>query len=853
MSLDRERFERVRALFDELVDLPADIQAARLTRLETADPALHAELVRWLAADSDAETALNAYRFGAPTDDPSSALPESARDPLQLIGRSVNQFRVTGYVAAGGMGVVYRAQDARLGREVALKFPVVPHDLDRESRERFMNEARSAATLDHEHLCPVLEVGESEHGVYLAMPFYAGETLKQRLARSGAMPLQDALAIARQLAAGIGAAHAAGIVHRDLKPANVMVLPGDRVKILDFGLAKVRDVSLTRTNVTLGTVGYVAPEQVRGAAVDGRADLWAIGVMLYEMLTGVSPFRGDHDMTILHAVLHRDPPPVSAFDAALAGQVDALVDTLLQKEPEYRTASAASLLADIDAVARGEAPHSRPPFWMRTAARRRWRTRALPLLLLALVAGGSMVVGARIRDTRANAAVGAAATVRWLGDTALVTTSEQFTALLHPAFANRHVRLAPGVYAIAAPQRVPDGMTIDGGGRMRLDTAGMPAGLDGPPHATIRMTSSIEGDLFTLGNDVVLRGIEIVDVSGRSGNVLSLLSRQAADTLRATVRDVVIVNPNQALISPAGPTGRALLVATLNPKMGNAPAPHDGASVEVLMERSLIRSPSGGGGFFIYNFAANSRVSGTFVGNVIGGTNEANGGVSRPDAVRDSEARIVSRGNVYRNDWTDPCVSSLTGWNMTGGSGAPIPMRLPRTERNRLVIESAGDRFDGFTLAILATGARSFFPTALNDAPADNRIDLTLVDARISTPRCEPAGRSEQALAVPLAQHDSVADIRLSGSWIKSPALDPGQGNTVRAELRNVIGSGVRANRFEHVGGSRDGRQRDAHGGQNRLVLIGDPRDFERRNRGIQPAPAAQFFEPGRGAGATSR
>src|SRR5688572_20197482 len=173
---------------------------------------------------------------------------QGAREPdtLGLVGRTVSHFTVRGQLGAGGMGVVYRAQDTRLGRAVALKFLLPQYNFDDVAKARFLREAHSAAALDHPNLCAIHEVGTSEDGwLFLAMPLYPGETLRARLAREGSMPIGDALEVARQIAEGLQAAHAAGVVHRDLKPGNIMLLPDGMVRILDFGLAKARDQSLT--------------------------------------------------------------------------------------------------------------------------------------------------------------------------------------------------------------------------------------------------------------------------------------------------------------------------------------------------------------------------------------------------------------------------------------------------------------------------------------------------------------------------------------------------------------------------------------------------------------------------------
>ena len=184
---------------------------------------------------------------------------------LKLVGQTVSHFRIVEPLAAGGMGVVYRAIDTQLGRPVALKFPLPGQHLDGQVRERFLREARAAAALDHSNICSIYETGQTEDGqLFFAMPFYDGETLKARIAREGSLPIADALDIAIQIARGLHAAHRAGIVHRDLKPANVMIVPDGGLKILDFGVARMGDVTLTKSHDTLGTVSYMAPEQVRG-------------------------------------------------------------------------------------------------------------------------------------------------------------------------------------------------------------------------------------------------------------------------------------------------------------------------------------------------------------------------------------------------------------------------------------------------------------------------------------------------------------------------------------------------------------------------------------------------------------
>jgi tetratricopeptide (TPR) repeat protein len=391
VTLDRAHWQRARALFDELVELDGAERIARLDVLGADDRVLRRTVERLLAADTDAEDLLRDWSFGSALGRPATVA--NARDPLGIVGHTVSHFRVKECLASGGMGVVYTAEDLQLGRVVALKFPL-PHQLLAESvKERFVNEARSAGALDHPNLCTVYEVAESAHGLFLVMPLYPGETLKARLARDGTLPADDALAITQQITTGLASAHAAGIVHRDLKPANVMLLPDGTVKVLDFGLAKIRDVSLTRSHSTLGTIGYVSPEQIRGDQVDARTDLWSIGVMLHEMLTGALPFRGEHEIAIVHGILHREPSRPSALTPSLSRQLDDLIAALLQKDAGDRYASADALLADIAGLRSGAALAHRAPFWGRSASRRRVRTvTGLPRWSYGLVAAALVVL-----------------------------------------------------------------------------------------------------------------------------------------------------------------------------------------------------------------------------------------------------------------------------------------------------------------------------------------------------------------------------------------------------------------------------------------------------------------------------
>lgn len=367
--MDARRWTETRGFFDELVALEPAEQAERLAAIGADDPQLRHSLETLLAADAAATQRLGRLDslFGLPAteqtrSDSSADTAPPIRDPLGLSGRSLSHFRVEEALGAGGMGVVYRAEDTRLGRPVALKFLLPQLGLDPVVKARFLHEARAVGRLDHANLCTIHEVAESAQGqLFLAMPLYAGETLKTRLGREGTLPLREALGIVRRLAEGLACAHTVGIVHRDLKPANVMLTPDGGVKILDFGLAKVRELKLTGSGHRLGTLPYMSPEQLGEAGeVDGRADLWALGVVLYHMLTGQLPFGREHELATLHAILQADPVPPSKLNEDVPPAVEEVVITLLQKEPARRYASAEVLLETLAALSDRERPPTRP-------------------------------------------------------------------------------------------------------------------------------------------------------------------------------------------------------------------------------------------------------------------------------------------------------------------------------------------------------------------------------------------------------------------------------------------------------------------------------------------------------------
>jgi Tol biopolymer transport system component len=280
------------------------------------------------------------------------------RDHLAVLpGDLISHYRVVGRLGAGGMGVVYHAEDPRLGRPVAIK--VLPAGaLDAEAVARFRREARAASALNHPHICTVYDVGDHDGAPFLVLEFLEGETLADRL-RRGPLSADDALSLAAQVADALATAHGAGIVHRDIKPGNLFVTRRGDAKVLDFGLAKHADASregdetragsaqLTVAGTTMGTVAYMSPEQARAEPVDGRSDVFSLGVVLYEMLTGRRPFDGPSPGVIFSEILTRIPPPPSQLLPGLPPDLDRIVLRVLEKDRELRYQTAADLRADL--------------------------------------------------------------------------------------------------------------------------------------------------------------------------------------------------------------------------------------------------------------------------------------------------------------------------------------------------------------------------------------------------------------------------------------------------------------------------------------------------------------------------
>jgi tetratricopeptide (TPR) repeat protein len=268
---------------------------------------------------------------------------ESAPEPL--VGHTIGQYEILAKRGGGGMGIVYTARDTRLGRLVALKFLPPQWSHDETAKQRFVREAQAASATDHRNICTIHDIATADDGqLFIVMAHYDGPTLKQRL-ESGQVPIDEAIDIAAQVAEGLAKAHAQGVVHRDIKPGN-LILTDDGVKILDFGLAKFADsVQLTVEGSTLGTVAYMSPEQSRAQEADARSDIWALGIVLYEMLAGSTPFRGSYIEATTHAIRHDPTPPITR--AGVPDTLVAIVDRALQKDAAARYQSARELARDL--------------------------------------------------------------------------------------------------------------------------------------------------------------------------------------------------------------------------------------------------------------------------------------------------------------------------------------------------------------------------------------------------------------------------------------------------------------------------------------------------------------------------
>ena len=312
---------------------------------------------------------------------------------VAVIGQTISHYKVFSELGRGGMGVVYKAEDTRLKRPVALKFLRSDVLEDDEHKERFLREAQAAAALDHPNICTVYEIDEAEGETFIAMAFIEGQTVKDKIAERP-LKLEEALDITIQTAQGLQAAHEKGIVHRDIKGANLMVTPQGQVKVMDFGLAQLAERSqLTKTATILGTPAYMSPEQAKRQPTDRRTDVWSLGVVIYEMVTGRLPFEGEREDAVAYSIVHQEPEPITAQRVGVPTDLDRLVGKAMSKDAGERYQHVDEMLVDLRSLKERESGASRQaPAALLRGSRAGWYV-ALAVLGVAVIAAASVWLG----------------------------------------------------------------------------------------------------------------------------------------------------------------------------------------------------------------------------------------------------------------------------------------------------------------------------------------------------------------------------------------------------------------------------------------------------------------------------
>jgi serine/threonine protein kinase len=282
---------------------------------------------------------------------------------MAMIGETISHYKILEKLSEGGMGVVYKAHDTKLARDVAIKFLPIELTKDENAKRRFIQEAQSAAALDHSNICTIHEIGETEDGQsFFVMNYYEGETLQKKLEKEK-LSVDESVDIAIQITQGLAKAHEKGIIHRDIKPANIIITKDGVVKILDFGLTKLSGKTLhTKTGSTLGTVAYVSPEQARGGDLDYRTDIWSLGVVLYQMLTGVLPFKGNYDAVIIHNIVLQEPEPIEKYLPNISNELLNILKQSLKKDASKRYQSMSEMINDLKQIQKDHSKSKPIPF-----------------------------------------------------------------------------------------------------------------------------------------------------------------------------------------------------------------------------------------------------------------------------------------------------------------------------------------------------------------------------------------------------------------------------------------------------------------------------------------------------------
>jgi serine/threonine protein kinase/Tfp pilus assembly protein PilF len=306
----------------------------------------------------------------------SPSLTKTLQTPVKTLTKGstfAGRYKIIEELGRGGMGVVYKAEDTKLKRTVALK--LLPPELThiQEVKERFMREAQAAAALDHPNICTVYEFDEAEEKTFISMAYVEGQSLRKKI-ESGPLELDQALRIATQVAEGLQIAHKKGVVHRDIKSANIMVTEDNQAKIMDFGLARMTGTTLlTQEGAAMGTIAYMSPEQARGKEVDHRTDIWSFGVMLYEMLTGELPFKGEHEQAVVYSIRKDKPRPITEVNAEIPQAIEQVVEKALEKDADERYQQVDELLDDLKSISAGIVPEEIKARLRKAKLRRRKR------------------------------------------------------------------------------------------------------------------------------------------------------------------------------------------------------------------------------------------------------------------------------------------------------------------------------------------------------------------------------------------------------------------------------------------------------------------------------------------------
>jgi serine/threonine protein kinase len=341
-----ERWRKVEDILQAALERPAAERPAFLNKICGGDEELKREVESLLAFEDRAEAFIETCVMQEVGD----LVVEEKSTPL--VGRTFGHYRVIALIGAGGMGEVYLAEDTRLGRNIALKVLTRGFTQDRQQLQRFEQEARAASALSHPNIMAIHDIGQADNTHYIVSELIDGETLRQRLSR-GPMPVGESLDIVSQVAGALHSAHEAGIVHRDVKPENIMMRRDGFVKVLDFGLAKLQENTAgqpglsTETGLVFGTPRYMSPEQARGQKVDGRSDIFSLGIVLYETLSGSYPFPGDTSADVIASLLQKDPVPISQFLADTPEALESITSRALEKKPEDRYQTVQEFLSDV--------------------------------------------------------------------------------------------------------------------------------------------------------------------------------------------------------------------------------------------------------------------------------------------------------------------------------------------------------------------------------------------------------------------------------------------------------------------------------------------------------------------------